>query len=77
MLNTFGLAGAAGYQVVWGVTHALHTPLMAVTNAISGLTAAGGRRKGNRWDGTKPWAKRGFNHGLKQGFFKILDGDEG
>jgi len=42
MLNTFGLAGAAGYQVVWGVTHALHTPLMAVTNAISGLTAAGG-----------------------------------
>ena len=44
MLNTFGLAGAAGYQVVWGVTHALHTPLMAVTNAISGLTAAGGRQ---------------------------------
>lgn len=42
MLNTFGLAGAAGYQVVWGVQHALHTPLMAVTNAISGLTAAGG-----------------------------------
>merc|ERR1712151_776137 len=42
LLNTFGLAGAAGYQVVWGVTHALHTPLMAVTNAISGLTAAGG-----------------------------------
>eukprot|EP00440_Ansanella_granifera_P021351 gb/GFBE01023179.1/.p1 GENE.gb/GFBE01023179.1/~~gb/GFBE01023179.1/.p1 ORF type:complete len:837 (+),score=259.50 gb/GFBE01023179.1/:1-2511(+) len=42
MLNTFGLSGAAGYQVVWGVTHALHTPLMAVTNAISGLTAAGG-----------------------------------
>ncbi|CAJ1363132.1 unnamed protein product [Effrenium voratum] len=42
MLNTFGLAGAAGYQVVWGVSHALHTPLMAVTNAISGLTAAGG-----------------------------------
>jgi len=42
MLNTFGLAGAAGYQVVWGVQHALHTPLMAVTNAISGLTAVGG-----------------------------------
>jgi len=42
LLNTFGLAGAAGYQVVWGVQHALHTPLMAVTNAISGLTAAGG-----------------------------------
>jgi len=42
LLNTFGLAGTAGYQVVWGVSHALHTPLMAVTNAISGLTAAGG-----------------------------------
>merc|ERR1712137_1094850 len=42
MLNVFTLAGAAGYQVVWGVTHSLHTPLMAVTNAISGLTAAGG-----------------------------------
>jgi len=42
MLNIFGLAGAAGYQVVWGVSHSLHTPLMAVTNAISGLTAAGG-----------------------------------
>jgi NAD(P) transhydrogenase len=42
ILNTFALSGAAGYQVVWGVTHSLHTPLMAVTNAISGLTAAGG-----------------------------------
>jgi len=42
LLNTFALSGAAGYQVVWGVTHSLHTPLMAVTNAISGLTAAGG-----------------------------------
>ncbi len=26
-----------GYHVVWGVTPALHTPLMAVTNAISGI----------------------------------------
>jgi len=42
MLQTFGLAGSAGYQVVWGVAHALHTPLMSVTNAISGLTAVGG-----------------------------------
>lgn len=29
-------------QVVKGVTHSLHSPLMAVTNAISGLTAVGG-----------------------------------
>merc|ERR1719399_2328519 len=33
---------AGGYQAVWGVTHALHTPLMSVTNAISGMTAIGG-----------------------------------
>jgi len=31
-----------GYQVVWGVVPALHSPLMAVTNAISGMTAVGG-----------------------------------
>lgn len=31
------LAGYVGYQVIWGVTPALHTPLMAVTNAISGV----------------------------------------
>merc|ERR1719487_1170690 len=42
LLGTFTLAGAAGYQVVWGVKHALHTPLMSVTNAISGATAFGG-----------------------------------
>ena len=29
-------------QQVWGVTPALHSPLMSVTNAISGLTAVGG-----------------------------------
>lgn len=29
-------------QTVWGVTPALHSPLMSVTNAISGLTAVGG-----------------------------------
>ena len=28
--------------MVWGVSHALHSPLMAVTNAISGMTAIGG-----------------------------------
>lgn len=31
------LSGVIGYFVVWGVTPALHTPLMAVTNAISGI----------------------------------------
>lgn len=65
LLATFCLAGLAGYQVVWGVAPALHSPvscfclfsiamivsqmltmllpqLMAVTNAISGMTAVGG-----------------------------------
>jgi len=33
----FILSCIVGYFVVWGVTPALHTPLMAVTNAISGI----------------------------------------
>lgn len=42
MLTIFGLAGIVGYHTVWGVTPALHSPLMSVTNAISGITAVGG-----------------------------------
>ncbi|XP_041816709.1 NAD(P) transhydrogenase, mitochondrial [Chelmon rostratus] len=42
IVTTFGLAGIVGYHTVWGVTPALHSPLMSVTNAISGLTAVGG-----------------------------------
>jgi len=42
MFSTFALSGVIGYQVVWGVAHSLHSPLMAVTNAISGMTAVGG-----------------------------------
>lgn len=42
MFSTFSLALIAGYQSVWGVTPALHTPLMSITNAISGITAVGG-----------------------------------
>lgn len=37
LLIVFVLACVVGYFVVWGVTPALHTPLMAVTNAISGI----------------------------------------
>lgn len=36
------LAGFVGYYVVSGVTPALHTPLMAVTNAISGVVVVAG-----------------------------------
>jgi H+-translocating NAD(P) transhydrogenase len=42
MLTTFALSNVIGVQVVLGVTHSLHSPLMAVTNAISGTTALGG-----------------------------------
>ncbi|KAG1713979.1 NAD(P) transhydrogenase, mitochondrial [Nymphon striatum] len=41
MTTTFGLAGIVGYHTVWGVTPSLHSPLMSVTNAISGITAVG------------------------------------
>ncbi|WP_047248090.1 proton-translocating transhydrogenase family protein [Chromobacterium subtsugae] len=37
----FALAVFVGYHVVWNVTPALHTPLMAVTNAISGIIVVG------------------------------------
>lgn len=37
----FVLACFIGYHVIWGVTPALHTPLMAVTNAISGIVIVG------------------------------------
>ena len=37
----FVLACFVGYQVVWSVTPALHTPLMSVTNAISGIIVVG------------------------------------
>ncbi|XP_027843288.2 NAD(P) transhydrogenase, mitochondrial-like isoform X1 [Aphis gossypii] len=42
MASTFSLASIAGYYTVWDVTPALHSPLMSVTNAISGITAVGG-----------------------------------
>ena len=40
--TVFVLACFIGWQVVWNVTPALHTPLMSVTNAISGIIIIGG-----------------------------------
>jgi NAD(P) transhydrogenase subunit alpha len=40
-LSIFVLAVFVGYFVVWSVTPALHTPLMSVTNAISGIIVVG------------------------------------
>ncbi len=41
ILSIFVLACFVGYYVVWSVTPALHTPLMAVTNAISSVIVVG------------------------------------
>ena len=42
MSTVFGLSVICGYHTVWSVVPALHSPLMSVTNAISGITAVGG-----------------------------------
>lgn len=41
-VTVFILACVIGWQVIWNVTAALHTPLMSVTNAISGIIIVGG-----------------------------------
>lgn len=41
IFSIFVLAIFVGYYVVWGVTPALHTPLMAVTNALSSIVIVG------------------------------------
>jgi H+-translocating NAD(P) transhydrogenase subunit alpha len=40
-IYVFVLSCFVGYHVIWGVTPALHTPLMAVTNAISAIVVVG------------------------------------
>lgn len=40
-ITVFVLAVFVGYHVVWNVTPALHTPLMSVTNAVSGVIIVG------------------------------------
>ena len=47
----FVLAICIGYMVIWNVTAALHTPLMAVTNAISGIIVIGAMLELNAVDG--------------------------
>ncbi|HEY5956714.1 MAG TPA: Re/Si-specific NAD(P)(+) transhydrogenase subunit alpha [Polyangiaceae bacterium] len=54
--TVFVLAVFVGYQVVWKVTPALHTPLMSVTNAISGIILVGGMLKvSTGTEGTVTW----------------------
>jgi NAD(P) transhydrogenase subunit alpha len=57
--TVFVLACFVGYQVIWNVSPALHTPLMSVTNAISGIIIVGGMLQiGGEW--SSPAALLGF-----------------
>ena len=63
-LAIFVLAIFVGYYVVWSVTPALHTPLMAVTNAISSVIIVGGLMaaaafSGQGVGGVQAWIAKG------------------
>ena len=60
-LAIFVLAIFVGYYVVWSVTPALHTPLMAVTNAISSVIVVGGliASAALAGDGANGWIAKG------------------
>ena len=51
VFTVFVLAIFVGYYVVWSVTPALHTPLMAVTNALSGIIVVGAMLQTVTFDG--------------------------
>ena len=55
ILSIFVLACFVGYYVVWSVTPALHTPLMAVTNAISSVIIVGALIASAGGDGAAKW----------------------
>jgi H+-translocating NAD(P) transhydrogenase subunit alpha len=61
-LTVFALACFVGYYVVWKVTPALHSPLMAVTNAISSVIIVGALLAGGLG---------GFNFAKVMGFIAI------
>ena len=54
-LMIFVLAIYVGYHVVWTVTPALHTPLMAVTNAVSAIVVVGAMLAAAQTE--TPWGK--------------------
>jgi len=59
-LAIFVLAIFVGYYVVWSVTPALHTPLMAVTNAISSVIIVGAlAAAAASADGSGAWVSKG------------------
>lgn len=59
-LYVFVLACFVGYFVVWGVTPALHTPLISLTNAISGIIIVGSLLVAGFADKTGPVGVLGF-----------------
>ncbi len=60
-VSIFVLAIFVGYFVVWSVTPALHTPLMAVTNAISSVIVVGALTAvGVALVGDDSWVAKGF-----------------
>jgi NAD(P) transhydrogenase subunit alpha len=61
-LTVFVLAVVVGYHVVWGVTPALHTPLMSVTNAISSIIIVGAMLAAG---------PGGFDFGVALGFIAV------
>lgn len=58
-LAIFVLAIFVGYYVVWSVTPALHTPLMAVTNAISSVIIVGALIAAAAASGQGAWVSKG------------------
>jgi H+-translocating NAD(P) transhydrogenase subunit alpha len=54
-LTVFILAVFVGWQLIWSVAPALHTPLMSVTNAISGIIVVGGIFNAMAFDGNARW----------------------
>ena len=62
-LAIFVLAVFVGYYVVWSVTPALHTPLMAVTNAISSVIIVGAllaaAATAGEGEGARAWISKG------------------
>ena len=71
----FVMASFVGYHVIWGVTPALHTPLMSVTNAISGVVLVGAMFvAGTTFAGTPTAEFFGFNVEIAKliGFFAVF-----
>ena len=62
-ITIFSLACFVGYYVVWKVTPALHTPLMSITNAISGIIIIGALRASSA---------QGFSLSMVLGLFAVF-----